>query len=80
MRGSAYFEGEHFKLVLIFSLLSIFKKGEKLVPIDQGAKSKLGKQIEIFFRFMHLLKLYVFANRQKGEIVVRTIIYFVYFD
>ena len=27
---------------------------------------------------MHLLALYVFANRQKGEIVVRTIILFVY--
>ena len=27
---------------------------------------------------MHLLALYVFANRQKGEIVVRAIIFFVY--
>ena len=27
---------------------------------------------------MHLLALYVFANRQKGEIVVRAIILFVY--
>jgi hypothetical protein len=27
---------------------------------------------------MHLLALYVFVNRQKGEIVVRAIIFFVY--
>ena len=52
--------------MLIFSLLSIFKKGEKLVPIDQVAKSKLGKQIGIFFSIYALTQIVCFCKSSKG--------------
>ena len=58
--------------------MSIFKKGEKLVTIARHTKSKLGRsnwKILDLCTYSHCM---FFANRQKGEIVVRAIIFFVY--
>jgi len=60
--------------VLILLPFVDFKKGEKLVPIAKSCNIAKLKN----FRSMHVLALCVFANRQKGEIVVRAIIFFVY--
>ena len=45
--------------------MSIFKKGEKLVPIDQVAKSKLGKQIGNFSIYA-LTQIVCFCKSSKG--------------